>query len=121
MTQVRSAVVSLLLLGIAIWPAGCSTDQGNPAPITVRNDSGVTIDLVLQSSTTDAEGRLVDDVASGTTAIVASTFAGPECTSSAVVIARDKQGNELARLGGSICPGQLWVVNAPGASPEASR
>lgn len=117
--RARSAVVALLLLGISIWPAGCSSDQGNPKPLLVQNDSGVTIDLVLRSTTQDTESSLVRDVASGTTAIVANMYS-PNCTSAVVVVARDKQGHEIARLNGTICPGQSWVVGPPGASAEAS-
>jgi hypothetical protein len=120
----RSAILlAVAVLAAAVWLVGCSSDQGNAPLLKVRNETGITIDLVLRSvaDTGSPDGLLLMDVASGTTtSIPTASFPGPNCTSGGIVIARDKQGNEVGRLSGSVCPGQLWVVGPPGSSAEAS-
>lgn len=112
----RSGIYVAAFLLMSTWTVGCSSDQGIPAPLQVRNNGGATFDLFLRSALGGAESRLFVDIESGRTATISGPFPGAECISNVIVIARTKQGAEVGRLSGSICPGQLWVVGAPAAS-----
>jgi hypothetical protein len=110
-----TARASLMMIAIVVVVGGCSlfgTDQGNPPPLTIRNDASVAVALFLSwPDGTESPLCCVSGIGPGQAATVASvTYPGKDCSATAILIARDRQGTEIARRNGRMCPGDAWTV-----------
>jgi hypothetical protein len=107
-----STTTRSILIAIAVVLGGCATDQGNPPPLTIRNDAPVAVELFLSwPDGTESPLGIVSGIGPGHTATVASvTWPGKDCSAAGILIARDRQGTEVARRSGRMCPGDAWVV-----------
>jgi hypothetical protein len=114
--HVKLAITAVLIAVLGL-PAGC-TDQ-NTLVLHFRNETNKALDVFLLNPDTNQESAMQRDIRPNETTITrGDIFPGASCSSRGILIARDKQGNEIARHTGNTCPGETWVIEASGPSPS---
>jgi hypothetical protein len=102
-------VSTVLTLLIAFLVSGCVLD-GRKNEARISNESGVAVEILWTAP--GAEDIHYKDIPPGQVAGVFEWVAS--CAPSAMV-ARTANGQELARTDGALCPGDFWVISAPGS------
>src|SRR4051794_4962946 len=109
--------LSAILMGVLGLPVAC-TDQ-TELVLHFRNDTQHVVDVSVLNPDSNFEDVIERDIQPGqTTTSRGDVFPGARCSNRGVLIARDKQGKEVARHTGNTCPGDTWIIQT--AAPSRS-
>ena len=109
-TRLALGVATLFLLTAV---GACSSDQGVLPLLNLTNSADRDVDVFLLYPDTGQDLMFQKDIRRGETSATRSDiYPQAACSSRGVLIARDKQGREVARRTGRLCPGDTWIIEA---------
>ena len=116
MTETPRRGIALIALAATALVAGACSGSEFPPLITVYNRTAIDIRVFAElRNGTGFEVTSGNPTAPNGNAIVRSDiFPGVPCSTSGDLVVRDRDGAEIGRTSGPVCPGDDWLIDGQG-------